>query len=454
MENRRGLVASPSSASASYELVRSLAVPHKHTDRYQRCPGSHPHYDERLDLPNEIREQPGLLDFFPRWDLMGKKVVVVGDLIAMQISQAVNEAARAPERRTIRKDVDEQEWTYASHPGGQEKAGLAAGEDGTHNNRGLVAGLRLQNLFLESSRETGRPRSSNKWNIEVIRELLRHPVSDRKPSLSIGRFDVMVQRIPLGRISLGSITPSTLRENAIMASDLLGIHTLILFNLPMNVKAAEYEGEDGYLALWATRQMFRDFAEGWKPQRQGSENGLQRVLVLELGDLVDDLLDWNARIMDSDASLPCQDWMLCHTPAVPGSSQVAAPKQLPRRLGLERQSRSEPDYSSHKIAQASVPDSARPCPRDMMTYDGTHLSMSTLGGRIVAGMACLTDCAMAADEAHGARRDVDPPKLRDAADRNGASLNSEGLWIRQCEARCNRQFMSVVPVPEAELVLT
>jgi hypothetical protein len=109
MENRRGLVASPSSASASYELVRSLAVPHKHTGRYQRRPGSHPHYAERLDLPNEIREQPGLLDFFPRWDLMGQKVLVVGDSIAMQISQAVNEAVRASGRRTIRKGTGEQE---------------------------------------------------------------------------------------------------------------------------------------------------------------------------------------------------------------------------------------------------------------------------------------------------------------------------------------------------------
>jgi hypothetical protein len=222
----------------------------------------------------------------------------------------------------------------------------------------------------------------------------------------------------------------------------------------MNGKVADYEGEDETMAHRERRQMIRDFAAQWKPQRQGSERGLQRALVLELGDLVDDLLDWTARSMGLDTSLPCQDRKLGHAPAVPGSDQVDAPKQLPRRLGFDRQSRSEPEYHSRKSAPAHVPDSARPRPRDTMTFDGTHLCVSTFGGRIVAGVACLTDCARAADEAHGARRDVDPPKLRDAADRNGASLNSEGLWIRQCEARCNRQFMSVVPVPEAELVLT
>jgi hypothetical protein len=443
------LPATSSSSSSSFDLVQGRAVSYAFTDRYQ-CHAGLDQPIPRMPLPDPIRNAPGLVDFFPQW--RGRrnagssttqprhplKVVIVGDSIAVQLSQVVDEAIGTHERINLRNHYvggrQKQECTHVSQSGG--------GDDGNV----VVAGMRLRNLLRNSTRErSDTPQSSEFWNPAVINELLQYEVNTpREHSLQqttiqvpIGTFDAMVQRIPHGWISLQDITYDSLRENAMLAAKLFGIETLVLINLPLINNVVDYEGKEGYLTLLQKRQLIRNFAATWKPP---TGIRLQHVLVLELGDLVDDLLEWNAQLMGFNTSLPYHEWMLGHTLRVNGETAPTKQRQRRRRASAAATAaaaRSTPSYYNHKVAHkcaVRVPDTATACPRNSITYDGMHLCMSTLGGRTVSGMACLIDCSLDALETEKGRDD---------------SLPDSSAQLRSCESRCNGQFMSTKPVPAA-----
>jgi hypothetical protein len=432
-------------SSSSFDLVQGRTVSYAFTDRYQ-C---HPGLDQpipRMPLPDPIRNAPGLVDFFPQWRgrrIAGSnsqsqhplKVVIVGDSIAVQLSQVVDEAIGTHERINLRNHLvggrQKQECTHVSQSGG---------------NNVVVAGMRLRNLLRNSTRErSDTPQSSEFWNPVVIHELLQYEVSTPTTTTNqkqpIGTFDAMVQRIPHGWISLQDITYDSLRENAMHAANLFGIETLVLINLPLINNVVDYEGKEGYLTLLQKRQLIRNFAATWKPPK-GIR--LQHVLVLELGDLVDDLLEWNAQIMGFNTSLPYREWMLGHSLRVNGET---APKRKQRRrrrrasaAATAASARSTPSYYNHKVAHkcaVQVPDTATACPRNSITYDGMHLCMSTLGGRTVSGMACLIDCSLNALETEKKQDDSHPDRSAE---------------LRSCESRCNGQFMSTQPVPASMMM--
>jgi hypothetical protein len=439
----------PLSSTSSFELVQGRRVNYTFTDQYQCRPGTDQDIP-RVALPDPIRTSPGLVDFFPQWTGRTNKnaaesfhpqpqqqhplkVVIVGDSIAVQLSQVVDEAIGTQERVNLRNHLVggriKQECTHVSQSQG----------------RGVVvAGMRLRNLLLNSTieqRET--PKSSEYWNPLVIDELLQYEIDamsshqqqqETHPTKEpIKNFDAMVQRIPHGWISLQDITRDSLRENAVLASQLFGIETLVLINLPLINNVVNNEGKEGYLTLLQKRQLIRNFAATWKAP-PGIR--LKHVLVLELGDLVDDMLEWNARLMGFDTSLPYQDWMLGHTLLVnEGAPREPKPKQRTRRRATAA-SRPRPSYYNHKVAHkcaVQVPETATACLRNSITYDGMHLCMSTLGGRAVSGMACLIDCSLTALE-----QEKGDEKL---------NRNNNAAHLRTCELRCNGQFMSTTPVP-------
>jgi hypothetical protein len=428
----------PSSYS-SFDLVQGRTVSYAFTDRYQ-CHSGLDQPIPRMPLPDPIRNAPGLVDFFPQWTGRNAgtstqprplKVVIVGDSIAVQLSQVVDEAIGTRERINLRNHLvggrQKQECTHVSQSGGG---------DGDV----VVAGMRLRNLLLNSTRErSDTPRSSEFWNPVVINELLQYEVNTpttTNQKQPIETFDAMVQRIPHGWISLQDITYDSLRENAMLAADLFGIETLVLINLPLINNVVDYEGKEGYLTLLQKRRLIRNFAAHWK-QPKGIR--LQHVLVLELGDLVDDLLEWNAQIMGFNTSLPYQEWMLGHTLRVNGETAPKRQRQRRRASAATAAARSTPSYYNHKVAHKCavlVPDTATACPRNSITYDGMHLCMSTLGGRTVSGMACLIDCSL----------DVLERKQDDSHPDGSAQL-------RSCESRCNDQFMSTRPVPASMMMM-
>jgi hypothetical protein len=151
-------------------------------------------------------------------------------------------------------------------------------------------------------------------------------------------------------------------------------------------------------AMWrfeAINKMVRNFCKSWKPSN--ATMGVQQVLYLDFRALMHDLIKTNAHHIGiagtNDTTYMMQ--RLNFTPFPPSIAQACA--ELPSDV-----------YQ-------------RSCKRTVISADGKHPCMETVGARINAGLACLLNCAF--DE------DLTTP-----------------LESRHCEANCNRRFMSVAPV--------
>lgn len=152
---------------------------------------------------------------------------------------------------------------------------------------------------------------------------------------------------------------------------------------------------DDYRLLVEKRHIVRDFAHTYAPPADGS--GVRAVVVLEQGEWLDGLYEWNARILGYNTSLGVDDWLFGHRLA-----KYRPTSDLTRKI-------------AHHCSER-VPDNATNCLRNSITEDGMHPCLATLGGRILAGVACLLACA----------HNHQPP------------LDSTAL--RHCEANCNDKF--------------
>ena len=195
-----------------------------------------------------------------------------------------------------------------------------------------------------------------------------------------------------------------LRVSTNTVHELFGARTVVLLNLPYvnNV----WDVED-YRMLVEKRQVVRDFAHSYVPPADGS--GVRAVVVLEQGEWLDDLYEWNARILGFNTSNGVEDWLFGHRLA-----KYKPTSPLSRKI-------------AHHCSER-VPDNSTGCLRNALTEDGMHPCLSTQGGRLLSGIACLLACT----------HNHQPPLDRDE--------------LLQCESDCNSRFMSLEPVPASELL--
>ena len=84
---------------------------------------------------------------------------------------------------------------------------------------------------------------------------------------------------------------------------------------------------------------------------------------------------------------------------------------------------------------SSLGSDRKTCNRNFLFLDGMHICPKKLASRYSAGLACLIGCVY---------------NSRDG--RNAAILDKENGYvdgIRSCEAECNDQFFSVMPIEES-----
>ena len=133
---------------------------------------------------------------------------------------------------------------------------------------------------------------------------------------------------------------------------------------------------------------------------------LPNLLLMDFGGWTDQLMELNARLA--------------------GMNTTGNPQYMLERLGTK-----EWKYPP-SIAQICVKKNVAPgtpkCIRNMMSMDGMHWCMETLGGRIVGGISCLLQCSLLIDD-----MDASTDK----------SLERKRLILGNCQERCNDQFMSM-----------
>jgi hypothetical protein len=122
---------------------------------------------------------------------------------------------------------------------------------------------------------------------------------ESEESKAVGSFDVMVIRIPHGWMTLNEISEKALNETLHLAHELFGVSSIVFMWLVFinNVHTME---DSRFLN--ETNTLTRDFVRKWG-ENGDAGSGVRHLLLLEFGDFVDSLMEWNARLMGFDTSV-------------------------------------------------------------------------------------------------------------------------------------------------------
>jgi hypothetical protein len=353
----------------------------------------------RVGLPAEMENATGFLDFTTSvtTDL---NILFMGDSVSIQYSQGFEEAAGAlhAHRGVIR-------YSWGLHEGLHVSAPVRGG--------GVVAGWRMTGLLSRQGEYKPLPNSGKGgWVRNDVRNLTAHTYNvtndqGEEESKAVGSFDAMVIRIPHGWMSLHQISIEALNETVHLAHELFGVSSIVFISLPFVNNVVTM---DDLRLLNKKNTLIRDFVRNWE-ESGGAESGVEHLLLLEFGDFADSLMEWNARLMGFDTSVAnyTMETLSC----------------CPRK-GFKK--------SIAQVCSTRVPVESKNCNGNSISMDGMHWCMKTVGGRFFAGTSCLLACAFNNET------------------RDGSTNTTSTTTIRQCEQRCNDEFMSLKSVDVSSLV--
>jgi hypothetical protein len=385
------------SSRISYTLHPKDLRPYNNTfTPYYRCPIVEADRKKRArrGLPANMKNAMGVLDFTTSvtTDL---KILFMGDSVSIQSSQGFEEAAGAlhAHRAVLRN-------TWGHHEGLTVSAPVRGG--------GVVAGWRITGLLNERGEGKPLPNSGGGgWSRKDVRNLTAHTYNTatndqgEAESKPVESFDAMVIQIPQGWITLNEISEKALTETVHLAHELFGVSSIVFISLPFvnNVMTME-----DLRLLNEKNTLIRDFVRKWEMSGEAG-SGVEHLLLLEFGDFVDSLMEWNARLMGFDTSVA--NYTMEALSCCPGRGYKQSIAQL---------------------CSTRVPAGTSKCEGNSISADGMHWCMETIGGRLFAGTSCLLACAF-------------NNKTRD-----GSTNSATTTTTRQCEQRCNDDFMSLKPV--------
>jgi hypothetical protein len=166
----------------------------------------------------------------------------------------------------------------------------------------------------------------------------------------------MIFRIPDGWLKLQDITEATLTESLVMAHKLFGVQTVIALTLPVNNNVKTMEALE---QLHQTNAMIRPVVNNWSSE---SSVAPQHVLLMDFGTWADQLTKWNARVagMDTTQANYTLAWLGCAG-------------RFPPSLAM--------------LCTDIVPPESCACTRNMISVDGLHWCMESIGGGVIATIA-------------------------------------------------------------------
>eukprot|EP00571_Detonula_confervacea_P001713 CAMPEP_0172331712 /NCGR_PEP_ID=MMETSP1058-20130122/62066_1 /TAXON_ID=83371 /ORGANISM="Detonula confervacea, Strain CCMP 353" /LENGTH=554 /DNA_ID=CAMNT_0013048981 /DNA_START=388 /DNA_END=2049 /DNA_ORIENTATION=- len=252
-------------------------------------------------------------------------------------------------------------------------------------------------------------RPANELNTTTLGE------SNLQGDYSVGAFDAIVLRVPHGWLKIKQITKERIVEAINLANELVGAQTVIISTLPLNNNVLTPSDWDGISKI---NHMIRDIARSWEATQPGK---VRWLLVQEFGNFTNQILRMNAeQLLMTNSSTPDfsqEGW------------ELKDADFLLKRLSSETfwfpsicMVCAERTYAHINEKKNEVQD----CIRSKISRDGAHWCTETLGPRYSASVACLLGCVYNGNE---------------------PSINAQDVeMVRQCEKKCNDQFMSILPV--------
>lgn len=360
---------------AAYNVTSSIFLPPLYTSRrisYYIKPGwsnvTHIKYTcaagntnkEKRVFTNFLKDIP--MQTFVSTDLA---IAFVGDSLGYQLFHAFELYGSVH----FSSNYNVWQWTFrrGNHPGLATLTNIRG--------NGSLAFWRMTGMWQQKHEYKALPYKGKGWNPQQAVTILN--------ATNLEGFDAMVFRVPFGWIGAGDVTETALSETYSFAKKLLKVRVVVFVAMSFNNNVVTSEG---WKELKKGNQRIRDF----------SKNKTD-VYVLDVDALVHGLMQRNA-------------WDLGLLNQQTSTSSFLNATILERVETFTNHPKSIPQVC------AALPDVNRTtCTRNMLSLDGMHLCMETLGGRINAGITCLLACAFP----------------------NGGDGDGEN----ECENYCNQKFM-------------
>jgi hypothetical protein len=380
---------------------------------------------ERVPLPPQLQDILGVTTFFKT----NLRIITVGDSVGMQFHELLEEAAGVTwsSRRVYRNAWGDHESVSVSE--------LPLDPSKDQNNvesdtPGILSAFRMTGMLLKAGKYNAPPNAepvngAGGWHPDHVQCLLNHTyhhnqqqqhsmnTDNKRIPMAVSRYDVMIFRIPHGWLTLNFITKESITESLLLAHELFGIQTAIVQTLFQNNNVKTNDDLD---QLRRTNEMIRELVHNWNHPK------LPTVLLMDFGRWTDDLIQLNAELAGMDVSAP--------TSSSNNSNYT-----------LARLSGSKFPPSIAMACSKAVAEGSKSCQRNMLTIDGMHWCMESIGGRVVAAIACLLQCSLL---------QVEPKAAAPSASTSSSEISPRPKQLSACEDRCNQQFMSMTKAEALE----
>jgi hypothetical protein len=270
-------------------------------------------------------------------------ILVMGDSLAIEFGSWLQMAAGA-QNKTFLKSL---KW----HKSFAEGLTIAHVQGG-----GSVSYWRMLAFWDDRGKKRKLPNRGRGWREAWLKQLLSS--LQRHTSM---RIDVLIFRISHPWISMDEVTTTALINQIEYAKRRLGEGLMIIFlTAPMNNNVVS---EQDFIQFRAMNTLVTSFV---KKVRKPN------IFLSDIGSYMDNVIMWNSIQMGLNTSSPSYLYHFLKP----------SPKQ---------------DYRHHIVQVCSeyVEPLSQDCQRNLISYDGLHFCMETLGPRIFANWACLIKCSFA-----------------------------------------------------------
>jgi len=392
--------------------------------------------NERVDLPSHVKSKV----WFKTNITTPLNILVMGDSVAMQIAELLQEAMRIPPRyRTLLRDL----YPHDPHDAGQHESlfwgvspRVSARKGKGSGGGGGSGGWRIVNWWLKKRMNKPLPEAfGGGWAQEDVPKLLksianltratakekRNTRRDPKPP----RVDVLVFRVSQPWMEWEEMTFNKMHKTIATAKEQLHVKTVVFMTIPFSNNIVDARDVQ---EMHAKNEMIKQFAQNY-PTDPERESGIT-VVYLDLAQLNNQLVQQNA--LDLGFSVT-------HDKDFDFSYDILFNPKYP---DPQRQDQVTHTRSIGQICGGvKVPHNATDCVYDnMISYDGQHLCLKTFGGRLMAGMACVIRCA------------TTYVTTSSKGSSSGNNRGNDTPLLRECEEACNDQYMSLRELEDGLLI--
>lgn len=318
--------------------------------------------DDRAELPTSNPFE------FTTYIQTKLNILFMGDSLAVEFGSWFMIASQATNKTVI----ETFSWPKSKPAEPAEGLAVASAQGG-----GMAAYWRILGFWQKNYHTRPLPNSGFGWRLNWVSKLLK-----KLPSKE-DKYDVLIFRISHPWLAIEKVTAERMQETIDTARELLGKQLVVVFQTaPMNNNIVTSEDLRQFRAM---NDLIRSFVVN---------SNASDVLLSDVEVYMDNVNAWNAQQMGMTTT-NSSSYLMEH---------------------LKKGKRNLPHHIC-QVCSEQVPHNSINCKRNLLSKDGMHFCMETLGPRLMANWACLIQCAYQGE--------------------------FESSRVRECERGCNSKYFTL-----------